>query len=109
MTATQFTDDAYNKKILKPEVGGTLVGNWLEERSIREATGEGRTVPNRHIPRSGLLQDFTKVPSSGPRKVDNTFERIYGHRAYDVDERSSDIIGSGDTEHIVRKPIADTL
>lgn len=108
MTATQFTDDAYNKHI-DPKSGGTLIGNWLEERSIRDATGEGRTVPQRHIKRSGLLTDFTKVPMSGPREVDNTFERIYGHRHYDIDERTSDLIGAGDTEHIIKKPIADTL
>jgi len=108
MTATQFTDDAYNKHINSGS-GGTLIGNWLEERSIRDATGEGRTVPQRHIKRSGLLTDFTKVPASGPRAVDNTFERIYGHRHYDIDERTSDLIGAGDTEHIIKKPIADTL
>jgi len=108
MTATQFTDDAFNKHITEGS-GGTLIGNWMEERSIRDATGEGRTVPQRHIPRSGLLADFTKVPSSGPRAVDNTFERIYGQRSYDVDERTSDLIGAGDTEHVIKKPIADTL
>jgi len=109
MTATQFTDDAFNKHNCENGTGGTLIGNWSEERSIRDATGEGRTVPQRHIPRSGLLTDFTKVPSSGPRAVDNTFERIYGHRSYDIDERTSDLIGAGDTEHIIKKPIADTL
>lgn len=56
------TDDAYNK-YLGADSGkaGTLLGNWLEERVLRETTGEGRTVPQRHVKRSGLLKDFTKV------------------------------------------------
>lgn len=108
MAATPFTDDAYNKQV---SVGnnGTLVGNWFEEYAIREATGEGRTVPQRHIKRSGMLTDWTKVPSSGPRKQDNTFERVYGQRMYEVDIPVSHAIGGGDEEHVVRKPIADTL
>jgi hypothetical protein len=28
---------------------------------LRSETGEGRCIPQRHIPRSGLLKDFTKV------------------------------------------------
>lgn len=107
MSATPFTDDAFNKHTKKG--CGTLVGNWFEERSIRESTGEGRTVPQRHIPRSGLLKDWTKVPSCGPRKSDDTFERCYGHRQYHVQVPYSKAIGAGDSEHVVRNPVAETL
>jgi hypothetical protein len=72
-----FTDDAYNK-FHTGLSAGTLIGNWQEEQVIRDVTGEGRTVPARHLPRSGLLKDWTKTPPSGPRKMDNTFERVYG-------------------------------
>merc|ERR1719405_312421 len=99
-----FSDDAFNKYLSDPGRGGTLIGNWFEERAIREATGEGRSVPQRHIPRSGLLSDWTKVPESGPRAQDDTFKR-----AYEVDVPWSKMIGAGDSEHVVRKPIADTL
>lgn len=107
MTATHFTDDAFNKRTCKGS--GTLIGNWNEEFIMREATGEGRTFPQRHIPRSGLLKDWTKVPETGPRKQDDTFERCYGHRHYEVDIPTSKLIGAGDEEHVVRKPVAETL
>ena len=82
-TATQFTDDAYNSNLKGKQAGfGTLVGNWYEESQQREGTGEGRTVPQRHVRRSGLLKDFTRLPSDGFRIADDTFERLYGHRKY---------------------------
>ena len=39
MSATQFTDDAYNK-FLSAESGrhGTLVGNWFEENIVRDGS-----------------------------------------------------------------------
>lgn len=79
-TTTQFTDDAYNKHIDQEGKNTTLIGNWYEEQCVRDATGEGRTVPQRHIKRSGLLADFTKMPST-KRVSDNTFDRVYGKRA----------------------------
>lgn len=78
MSTTQFTDDAFNKYVTKTSAK-TLIGNWQEEGSIRDATGEGRTLPQRHIKRSGLLQDFTKLPST-TRKCDDTFQRVLGAR-----------------------------
>jgi len=48
--------------------------------------------PQRHLPRSGLLKDFTKVPSV-KKKMDNTFERVYGQRRFDKPIVSSCQIG----------------
>jgi hypothetical protein len=96
--AAQFSDDAYNKYLTDPTKGGTLIGNWFEERSIREATGEGRSVPQRHIPRSGLLTDWTKVPDCGPRKQDNTFERTYGPPYSVKHVPQSKVIGAGEED-----------
>jgi len=80
MITTPFTDDAFNKYINENERGSTiLIGNWYEEQCIRDATGEGRTVAQRHIKRSGLLQDFTKLPSQ-TRVMDNTFDRVLGRK-----------------------------
>jgi len=104
--AAQFSDDAYNKFLTDPGRGGTLVGNWFEERSIREATGEGRTVPQRHIPRSGLLTDWTKVPDCGPRKQDNTFERTYGPKVFQKNVPTSKVIGAGEEDITGEVPIA---
>merc|ERR1719498_1601329 len=100
-----FSDDAYNKYLSDPTRGGTLIGNWFEERSIREATGEGRTVPQRHIPRSGLLTDWTKVPDAGPRKQDNTFERTYGPKYNLRDVPQSKVIGAGEEDITGEVPI----
>jgi len=73
----QFSDDAYNTVMKPGDSAGTLIGNWFEERVLRDSSGEGRTVPQRHLPRSGLLKDWTKVPAV-PRKGDDTFDRVYG-------------------------------
>jgi hypothetical protein len=35
-----MTESIYNKKLVGGN--GTLIGNWQEERSIRDFTGEGR-------------------------------------------------------------------
>jgi len=96
---SMFSDDAYNKSIGEDVGQGTLVGNWFEERVLRESVGEGRSVPQRHLPRSGLLKDFTKTPASGPRKMDNTFERCTGPKVAHSDHQpSSTIIGTHDQE-----------
>jgi len=105
--AAQFSDDAYNKFLTDPGRGGTLVGNWFEERSIREATGEGRSIPQRHIPRAGLLVDWTKVPDCGPRKQDNTFERTYGPKFVGLkDVPLSKVIGAGEEDITGEVPMA---
>eukprot|EP00927_Polykrikos_kofoidii_P049565 TRINITY_DN43611_c0_g1_i1.p1 TRINITY_DN43611_c0_g1~~TRINITY_DN43611_c0_g1_i1.p1 ORF type:complete len:496 (-),score=96.35 TRINITY_DN43611_c0_g1_i1:536-1942(-) len=110
MAAAQFSDDAYNKDMGERGGGaGTLIGNWFEERSLRDACGEGRTVPQRHLPRSGLLKDWTKVPSGGPRKQDNTFERTYGPKADNRHVPMSKMIGAGEADVFGDKPIAETL
>lgn len=33
---------------------GTLVGNWYEERSLRDFTGVGRSIVKEHIPKRHL-------------------------------------------------------
>jgi len=101
MTATQFTDDAFNK--FCKEGHGTLIGNWLEELSIRDSTGIGRTVPKFGTAAAKALNEKEGA------LVDDTFERIYGHRTYDVVSRTSDLIGAGDKEDVVKKPVAETL
>lgn len=92
MATSQFTDDAYNKFTDKTQAK-TLIANWFEEDVIREETGEGRCINQRHIKRSGLLKDFTKLPSQ-LRKLDDTFKRVYGQRD------SNAKAGVEGTEHI---------
>jgi len=91
----QFSDDAYNTKLQPGAGAGTLIGNWFEERILRDSSGEGRTVPQRHVPRSGLLKDWTKVPTV-PRKGDDTFDRVYGPKSSLQWEAASHMIGKGD-------------
>ena len=66
---------AYNKYTNKGT--GTLVGNWNEERSLREFTGVGRRIVNEHIPKRHCQFD---TPIINEKPCDNTTERIYGER-----------------------------
>jgi len=90
-----FSDDAYNTELQPGTGAGTLIGNWFEERVLRDSSGEGRTVPQRHLPRSGLLKDWTKVPPQ-PRKGDDTFDRVYGPKSGLEWEPASKAIGKVD-------------
>lgn len=68
-----MVDSAFNK--YRGKAGhGTLIGNWQEERDLRDNTGEGRTVTKTHIPKRH--HDFEN-PVTGPM-FDNTNHRIYG-------------------------------
>ncbi|KAF4749003.1 hypothetical protein FOZ63_013461 [Perkinsus olseni] len=94
MSISQFTDDAYNK-FPRDDTShpGTLIGNWYEETRIREATGEGRTLPQRHLKRRGLFHGDGPKVWPIPVKKDNTFERVHGKRlsGAEFDPCSSDI------------------
>ena len=61
--------DAYNK--FTKQTQGTLVGNWQEERELRELTGFGRNYPISHVPRHEGEPEFT-------RNRDGTDKRIHG-------------------------------
>jgi len=65
---------------------GTLVGNWSEEHVLRSTIGEARSIPQRHVKRSGLLVDFTRKPSQ-PRILDDTFERVSGSKVTEAPNR----------------------
>lgn len=105
-----FSDDAYNKYLgADGSRAGTLIGNWFEERGLRESTGEGRSVPQRHIPRAGLLVDWTKVPDAGPRKMDDTFERTYGPKNWVKTVPISKVIGAGEEDITGEVPIAPVV
>jgi hypothetical protein len=67
-----FSDDAFNCESVK-----TLIGNWFEEQQLKRLTGQARSVPQHHIKRKGLMEDFTKMPTE-VRKLEDTFERITG-------------------------------
>lgn len=96
-----FSSDDYNKHHNGNHYSqctfGTLIGNWTEETEVRACTGEGRSIPQRHIKRSGLLKDFTRqIDQSRMKKGDNTFERCYG--AMDCKDRvrpTNQLYGNG--------------
>lgn len=67
-----MVEDYYNTKLNQGK--GTLIGNWYEERSLREFTGVGRTIVKEHIPKRHL--DFEN-PITG-KAFDNTYDRING-------------------------------
>lgn len=60
---------------------GTLIGNWQEEREMRDFTGVGRSVIRGHIPKKHL--DFEN-PINTNMKFDDTVKRIYGEEDQQV-------------------------
>jgi len=72
---SSHTEAAYNKFTAQGK--GTLVGNWAEERSLREFSGVGRTIMREHIPKKHL--DFDNAPKA-TKDFDNTSDRIYGEK-----------------------------
>lgn len=66
---------------------GTLVGNWWEERELRNATGVGRTIPYEHFPknhgdlfRKPLNEVDFILKRRSEEKLDDTNERILGKK-----------------------------
>lgn len=78
---------------------GTLIGNWEEERELKDFTGTHRTIPKQHIPKKHLDFEKTIEPTF---KQDNTKERIYGQGFYTDFHSEAYGIGKG-------KNKADTL
>jgi hypothetical protein len=70
-----MVEGIYNKGLDKGK--GTLVGNWFEERSLRDFTGVGRCIIKEHIPKRHL--NFEE-PIKTDKRFDNTHDRIHGHR-----------------------------
>lgn len=70
-----MSEGIYNK--FGGKTHGTLIGNWEEERELRDFTGTARTIPKKHIAKKHL--DFENNISS-PENGDNTQQRIYGER-----------------------------
>ena len=82
-----FSEDSYNNSLPKNSNRlGTLIGNWYEEHVLRTTNGEARTIPQRHVRRSGLLVDFTRKPLE-VRKQDDTFERVSGSKVTEAPNR----------------------
>lgn len=71
--------DAFNK--FAKQSAGTLVGNWHEERELRETTGHGRNYPIHHVPRHQGEPEYT-------RNRDGTDKRIHGTE-YPLDSLNS--------------------
>jgi len=59
---------------------GTLVSNWYEEQILREATGEGRSIPRGHIPKKS--HDVNDVDEVTVREQDDTKTRILGGKVH---------------------------
>jgi hypothetical protein len=83
-----MVESAFNK-YSKKGGNGTLVGNWQEERELRDFTGEGRTITKEHIPKKH--HDFDN-PIHTDKVFDNTANRIYG-------ESRPEIMTTNNTEY----------
>jgi hypothetical protein len=87
--------DAFNKFTKLGQ--GTLVGNWQEERELRELTGHGRNYPINHVPRVQgepvymRSRDGTDTRIHGtdhPLDTLNTFNYEYGKSTNPADNLS---------------------
>lgn len=68
-----MAENIYNKKGVNTH--GTLIGNWQEERELKDFTGTSRTIAKQHIPKKHLdFEDQTVRGVNG----DSTHERIHG-------------------------------
>lgn len=72
---SSHTEASFNKYTASGK--GTLIGNWAEERSLREFTGVGRTIIREHVPKRHL--DFEN-PIINEKINDDTNQRIYGEK-----------------------------
>ena len=69
----------YNKSGIKKT--GTLIGNWQEERDMKDLTGTTRAIVREHIPKKwGNLED----PITHEKKFDITQDRIHGQKIEDL-------------------------
>ena len=59
--------DAFNK--FAKESAGTLVGNWQEERELRDLTGFGRHYPIWHVPRHQGDPEYTRNRDGTDRRI----------------------------------------
>lgn len=92
MNQTQLS--AYNKTINQvPKGQGTLVGNWWEERELRDATGIGRTIIDQHVQKCHE-ELYSKEPQEievlqHPRPQNDTNERVLGVRVVDFQKTTN--------------------
>ena len=68
------TTDSYNKFTKNSQ--GTLVGNWFEERVLRDMTGYGRNAAKSHKPK--IRGDLEGIESSAQEGDALTGFRIHG-------------------------------
>ena len=74
--------DAFNK--FAKESAGTLVGNWQEERELRDLTGFGRQYPISHVPRHQGEPEYTRNRDGTDRRingVDHPVDSLTSHNS----------------------------
>ncbi|CAG9321499.1 unnamed protein product [Blepharisma stoltei] len=84
--------DAYNK--YPKESAGTLIGNWYEERELRDLTGHGRNYPMHHVPKKegepAALRDRdgtdTRVHGTSWEEKHDTMNHNYGATTNPADQ-----------------------
>lgn len=85
-----MAESIYNK--FETKAHGTLVGNWQEERELKDTTGVARTIPKPHIPKKHL--DFEN-PVQTDFKGDDTKARIYGQQTTTLFKSENNGYGRG--------------
>lgn len=104
--------DAYNK--FTKQAAGTLVGNWQEERELRELTGHGRNYPINHVPRVQGDPAYTRPRDGTDKRINgvdypldtlNTFNYEYGKAVNPADS----LPRVGKREQLLKSQIYDEI
>lgn len=85
----------YNKSVIKGH--GTLIGNWLEEEILRDASGHTHLESSRH------LDTFMRVMGDRPYPVSETFVTSSGRRSRPPSESNDKLPKPKDTSAASRR------
>jgi hypothetical protein len=111
-----MVDAAFNK--YRGKAGhGTLIGNWQEERDLRDFTGEGRYVLNFNICFINLtfVYSFRTITKTHIPKKHHDFENPISHAGFDntqnriYGEQNQQLMTTNNTEYGTAKNSADGI
>ncbi|KAL4442819.1 hypothetical protein ABPG74_010708 [Tetrahymena malaccensis] len=96
MELNQTTLESYNKQLQKGQ--GTLIGNWWEERELRDVTGIGRSAHNyaklkSTISQTGAQSLYKESPQI--ESVNDTNERTMGKKFNHIPNTTNSEYGKG--------------
>ncbi|EGR28987.1 hypothetical protein IMG5_165310 [Ichthyophthirius multifiliis] len=95
MELNQTTLESYNKYTHQNQ--GTLIGNWYEERVLRDLTGVGRTIPCSHTTKNtkSLYEPLQETNKTQSVQQNITSERCLGKQYNHIPQTFNSEYGTG--------------